>query len=153
MLVQFEGLIDQTKEFSEYFDENSIIIFYNPDYFTGIAVPLKHIFHRNSILMENLIVNESFINEIDSWKKKDMRVFIVSSRPHEIIASPLGVHLEYYFSYNITFQKMEYVSNPPIISKPYGKISRFETVLHVYEIRWIIWILAYRLRTRQNEIL
>jgi len=132
--TEFEGLIDQTKEFSNHFDENSIIIFHNPDYFTGIAVPMKHIFHRNTILMEHLTVNQSVINEIQSWKNRGYRVFIVTNQLHEITSSPLRSRIGYYFSYNISITKMEYVTSPPLISKPYGKISTVNTVLQVYEI-------------------
>ena len=132
---EFEGLIHHTENFSSYFDEDSIILFYNPSSVTGISAPLKNYFGKNAILIPNLQINQSFLDQVDLWKKSYKHVYIVTDQPHDLAESPINTRLEYYFSYEINFPKMNSVRNPPVISKPYGKITEIRMNLHVYEIR------------------
>ena len=133
---EFEGLIEDTKLFSSYFDRKSIILFYPISYLTGISVPLKYIFNRNTILLPKLETNDDFFKQISLWKSKNRRVYIVSSQPDELKKRlSENCKLVLRLRLQVNFPKMNYVGKPIVGSNLYGNISKYKQALHVFEIQ------------------
>ncbi|MFC1506179.1 hypothetical protein ACFLQ6_03815 [Thermoproteota archaeon] len=131
----FDGLIDQTEEFASYFDENSIILFYDVNFYSGIAVPLKYVYQKDTILIPTLKVNNDFIDQVDYWKNQGKHVYLVQIiHTPELYEWPLNKRISSFVNYTINVPGMTKVRQPPIGSQPYGEIHTFEAVLYVYEI-------------------
>ena len=133
---EFKGFIEQTKSLSTHLSPNSVILFYPNTYATGLALPLKYLYQRKTILLPQIKAHDKFFKQIAFWKSKNRPVYLATNRP-DIIQREFSecCQLSLHSTFKINLQKMQYVTKPEIGTPLYGDIIKEEQYLSVFEIQ------------------
>jgi len=131
---EFDGITRQIEEISQEFDEASIIIFHNNVKRSDISVPLRYIFNKQTILIEDDTFNQTQIKKykkmVSIWHDDGKKVYIVNPSNDfiRLIGPQYTLTNDYNYTLNITL--IEYSNELKYVST----INKYDDVLKFYTV-------------------
>ena len=132
-----KGIVGHVEEFSNRFQDDSIIVFSRLSY-TGISFPLKYIFDKNAILLPEQPSETDdvvkFVEMCAMWLEEGRNVYLVN--PTSDFINQLSPHLEVTYSFDYTFETT-------LLEYNYPDIQLLEIPKNVHQV--VIPITTYEL--------